>query len=73
MIPNISETYLELLLCKEDMWDSTVSKALEKHHNELNVSITNSDWRHRDDVLLAFNDAICEADELDYIKQNKSR
>ena len=73
MIPSISEIYLELLLCKEDMWDSLVSKALEKHRDELNVSIIKSDWKHRDDVLMAFNDAICEAVELDYIKQNKSR
>ena len=74
MIPSISETYLELLLCKEDMWDSIVGKALEKHRDDLNVSIINSDWKHRDDVLLAFNDAICEADEIGYIKkQNKSQ
>ncbi len=60
MISELESTYLDLLLCRQSSWDETVKYAIEKHKDQLTVEIKNSDWAHRDDVLLAFNDAISE-------------
>ncbi len=70
MLLDISDTYLDLLLCREEMWDSMVKKALDMHQDKLSVSIYHTDWEHRDDVLMAFNDAIYEEDEVKHTREH---